>query len=247
MVQHASGLEQIALAIGTLGMALGTVAFIAMGWGEDDHHKRRFYIVTTLISGIATASYLLMFLGIGVTAVAIPGENFAVRIYWMRYVDWLLTTPLLLLDLALLAGADRDLVYRLVGLDVGMVVVGAAGAVAPVGQTIRLVLWAVSSLFFVVLLYFLANQLSAQAARQSGEVAALFSVLRNLVIVLWTAYPIVWIIGTESTIGLIGPGVETAAFMVLDLRGEVGFGFILLRSRRVLDEISAAPSGVLAD
>ena len=246
MVQHASGLEQIALAVGTLGMALGTVAFIAMGWGEQDEHKRRFYVVTTLISGIATVAYLLMFLGIGVAEVPIPGENFTLRIYWMRYVDWLLTTPLLLFDLALLAGADRDLVYRLVGLDVAMVVVGAAAAVAPVGQTVRLVLWAISSLFFVALLYLLANQLSAQAARQSGEVAALFSVLRNLVIVLWTAYPIVWIIGTESTIGLIPLGVETAAFMVLDLSAKVGFGFILLRSRGVLDEVSSG-SGALAD
>jgi bacteriorhodopsin len=164
----------------------------------------------------------------------------------MRYVDWLLTTPLLLFDLALLAGADRDLVYRLVGLDVAMVVVGAAAAVAPVGQTLRLVLWAISSVFFVALLYLLANQLSAQAARQSGEVAALFSVLRNLVIVLWTAYPIVWIIGTESTIGLIPLGVETAAFMVLDLSAKVGFGFILLRSRGVLDQAASA-SGALAD
>jgi len=247
MAQPAPGLETIALGIGTLGMALGTVAFIAMGWGEDDEHKRRFYVVTTLISGIATVAYLLMFMGIGVATVAIPGEGFTLRIYWMRYVDWLFTTPLLLLDLALLAGADRDLIYRLVGLDVGMVVVGAAAAVAPVGQTIRLVLWAVSSLFFVVLLYFLANQLSARAARQSGEVAALFSTLRNLVIVLWTAYPIVWIIGTESTVGLIPLGVETAAFMVLDLSAKVGFGFILLRSRSVLDEASATASATVAD
>ena len=246
MVAQASGLEQIALGIGALGMALGTVAFIAMGWGEQDEHRRRFYIITTLISGIAAVAYLLMFLGIGVSQVRIPGEV-VLRIYWMRYVDWLLTTPLLLLDLALLAGAGRSTIYRLVGLDVGMILVGAAAAVAPVGQTIRLALWAVSSLLFVVLLYVLANELSRQAARQTGEVAALFSTLRNLVIVLWTAYPIVWIFGTESTIGLIPLGVETAAFMVLDLAAKVGFGFVLLRSRNVLDQVSPAAEGVLAD
>jgi bacteriorhodopsin len=246
MVQQASGLEQVALALGTLGMALGTVAFVAMGRGEQDEHKRRFYVVTTLVSGIATVAYLLMFLGIGVAQVRIPGEM-VLRIYWMRYVDWLLTTPLLLFDLALLAGADRETLYRLVGLDVAMVVVGAAAAVSPVGQTIRLALWVVSSAFFVALLYVLANQLSQQAARRSGEVAALFSTLRNLVIVLWTAYPIVWIIGTEGTIGLIPLGVETAAFMVLDLSAKVGFGFILLRSRGVLDEVSASAAGATAD
>jgi bacteriorhodopsin len=246
MVGQATGLEQIALGIGALGMALGTAAFVAMGWGVEDDDRRRFYVITALISGIATVAYLLMFLGIGVAQVRIPGEV-VLRIYWMRYVDWLLTTPLLLLDLALLAGADRNTIYRLVGLDVGMVVVGAAAAIAPVGQTVRLALWAVSSLFFVALLYVLANQLSQQAARQSGEVAALFSVLRNIVIVLWTAYPIVWLFGTESTIGLIPLGVETTLFMILDLAAKVGFGFLLLRSRHVLGEVSPSASAAAAD
>jgi bacteriorhodopsin len=241
MVQQVSGLEQIALGIGALGMALGTVAFVAMGWGEQDEKLRRFYVITTLIAGIATVAYLAMFLGFGISNVSVPGEG-VLRIYWMRYVDWLLTTPLLLLDLALLAGTDRDTIYRLVGLDVGMVVVGAVAAVAPVGQTVRLALWVVSCAFFIGLLYLLANQLSQQAAMQSGEVAALFSTLRNLVIVLWTAYPIVWILGTESTIGLLPIGIETAAFMVLDLSAKVGFGFILLRSHAVLDE---APTSFL--
>ena len=245
MVGQATGLEQIALGIGALGMALGTAAFVAMGWGVEDDDRRRFYVVTALISGIATVAYLLMFLGIGVTQVRVPGEV-VLRIYWMRYVDWLLTTPLLLLDLALLAGADRNTIYQLVGLDVGMVVVGAAAAIAPVGQTVRLALWAVSSVFFVALLYVLANQLSQQAARQSGEVAALFSVLRNIVIVLWTAYPIVWIFGTESTIGLIPLGIETALFAVLDLAAKVGFGFVLLRSHEILDQVSG-PAVSLAD
>lgn len=246
MVEQVSGLEQIALGIGTLGMAIGTVAFIAMGRGESDEYGRRFYTITTLIAGIATVAYLLMFLGIGITEVRVPGEGL-LRIYWMRYADWLLTTPLLLVDLALLAGADRGTIYKLVGLDVGMIVVGAVAAVAPVGQTIRLGLWAVSSVFFVALLYVLANQLSAQAAWQSGEVAALFSTLRNLVIVLWTAYPIVWLFGTESTIGLIPLGVETTLFMILDLAAKVGFGFLLLRSRDVLGEVEAAASAPMAD
>lgn len=246
MVEEVSSLEQIALGIGTLGMAIGTVAFVAMGRGVEDEHRRRFYVITTLAAGIATVAYLLMFLGIGVSQVRVPGEG-ALRIYWMRYVDWLLTMPLLLFDLALLAGSDRNTVYRLVGLDVGMVVVVAAASVAPVGQTVRLGLWAVASLLFVALLYVLANDLSAQAAWQSGEVAALFSTLRNLVIVVWTAYPIVWLFGIESTIGLIPLGVEVALFMVLDLVAKVGFGLLLLRRPNVLAEVSPSATAATAD
>jgi len=244
MAQPASGLETISLGIGTLGMALGTIAFIAMGSGETNERKQEFYIVTIFIAAIAAVSYFSMFMGYGVIDVAVGGES--LKIYWARYADWLFTTPLLLLDLGLLAGADRNTIATLIGLDVGMILTGLVGALATEGAAMRIAWWGISCGFFVALLYFLVSSLSQQAARKSGEVAALFSTLRNLVIVLWTAYPIVWIIGTEGTIGLIPLGVETAAFMVLDLSAKVGFGFILLRSRNVLDQVSAS-AGATAD
>jgi bacteriorhodopsin len=171
-----------------------------------------------------------------------PGMGETV-IYWARYADWLFTTPLLLLDLALLAGANRNTIYTLVGLDVLMIVTGLAGALSREGQVIRIVWWAISTGALIVLLYFLLGKLSEQAGRQSGQVGALFSQLRNLTLVLWAVYPIVWILGTEGGVNAIPLGVETAAFMVLDLAAKVGFGFLLLRSRDVL---SAASAGATA-
>jgi bacteriorhodopsin len=245
MAQPAAGLETIALGIGTLGMALGTLAFIAMGAGETNERKQEFYIITIFIAAIASVSYFSMFMGYGVIDVAVAGGE-TLKIYWARYADWLFTTPLLLLDLALLAGASRNTIATLVGLDVAMILTGLVGALATESATMRIAWWGISTGFFVVLLYFLVSTLSANAAQKSGDVAALFGTLRNLIIVLWTAYPIVWIIGTEGTIDLIPLGVETAAFMVLDLAAKVGFGFILLRSRNVLDQVSS-PSAQTAD
>jgi bacteriorhodopsin len=250
---EAGSLEQIALGIGTLGMALGTIAFIAMGRGETNERKQEFFIITTFIAGIAAVSYFSMFQGFGVIDVSVEGVSEPLRIYWARYADWLFTTPLLLLDLGLLAGADRNTIATLVGLDVGMIVTGLVGAVAtgansPLsGPATRIAWWGISCGFFIVLLYYLVSTLSTQAAQRSAEVGSLFSTLRNLVIVLWTAYPIVWIIGTEGTLELVGLGVETTLFMILDLSAKVGFGFILLRSRDVLDEAAAASEAAAAD
>jgi len=67
-----------------------------------------------------------------------------------------------------------------------------------------------------------------------GEVGSVFSTLRNLTLVLWTAYPIVWLIGSEG-LGVVGLGPETVAFAVLDVSAKVGFGFILLNSRSAID------------
>lgn len=259
MAGPTSDIQTIALGIGTLGMALGTLAFIAMGSGETNERKQEFFIITTFITGIASVAYFSMFQGFGVIEVTLANGE-ALTIYWARYADWLFTTPLLMLDLVLLAGADRNTIATLIGLDVGMIVTGLAGALAtgagsplsPAGT--RIAWWGISCGFFVVLLYYLVSTLSQAAAQRSGDVASLFSTLRNLVIVLWTAYPIVWILGTESALGLgtgspglISLNVETILFMVLDLAAKVGFGFILLRSRDVLDQAAAASEAAAAD
>jgi bacteriorhodopsin len=229
-------------------MTLGTIYFIAKGWSERDPERQEYYIITIFIPAIAAASYFSMANGFGVIALeGIPGmPEESTTIYWARYADWLFTTPLLLLDLALLANADRNTTYTLIGLDVFMIVTGLAGALATEGQVWRISWWAISTGAFLVLLYFLLGTLSEQAAAMSGERAALFSRLRNLVLVLWSLYPIVWILGTESGLAILPLGIETAAFAVLDLAAKVGFGFILLQSRAVLGG-AETPAGATAD
>jgi len=59
---------------------------------------------------------------------------------------------------------------------------------------------------------------------------------------LWTAYPIVWIVGTEG-LGLVPLGPETALYAVLDLSAKVGFGLLLVRSRDVIGQSARARAG----
>jgi bacteriorhodopsin len=243
MVTPGGGIESISLWIGTIGMTLGTLYFIAQGWSVRDPDQQEYYIITIFIPAIAAASYFAMATGFGLIEVSVQGLG-TLDIYWARYADWLFTTPLLLLDLALLAGANRNTIYTLIGLDVFMIVTGLVGALATEGQLFRILWWAISTGALLVLLYFLLGSLSEQASKQSGEVGALFSRLRNLILVLWSAYPVVWILGTEGGFAIIPLGIETAAFMVLDLSAKVGFGIILLQSRDVLS--AAKPSGTSA-
>ena len=152
--------EWIWLALGTVLMLLGMVYFIARGWGVEPP-ARHFYTITILIPAIAAASYLSMFLGFGVTEVTLTnGETRP--IYWARYADWLLTTPLLLLDLNLLAGADRDTIQTLAVLDVFMIGTGLVGALTQV-PTFRYIWWTVSTIALLVIVYFLFVNLTQKA------------------------------------------------------------------------------------
>jgi bacteriorhodopsin len=242
------GSESVWLWIGTAGMLLGMLYFIAKGWSERDEQMQEFYIITIFIPAIAFVSYLSMALGYGV--IDIP--NHEDPIYWARYADWLFTTPLLLVDLALLAGANRNTMATLVGLDVGMILTGLVAALNTEGALgigndgVRLVWWGVSTGFFVVLLYYLLATLSSQAKNAPSDVQSTFGTLRNLILVLWSAYPVVWLVGSEG-LGLVGLYPETAAFMVLDLTAKVGFGIILLSSRNTLNSAVESRSATTAD
>ena len=242
------GSEGIWLWIGTLGMFLGMLYFIARGWGESNRRRQEFYIVTIFITAIAFVNYLSMALGFGLTTVTLQ-SGAELDIYWARYTDWFFTTPLLLLDLALLAGANRNEISALVGLDMLMIGTGVlatltAGPGALSDGARRLIWWGVSTGFLLVLLYFLYGSLDEKAQRLSGDAASTFGTLRTLIVVVWLIYPVWWIVGTEG-LQIVSLYIETAGFMVLDLVAKVGFGIILLSSREVLD--AAAEAGASAE
>ena len=226
-------------------MLLGTVYFIARGWGVSDPRQQEFYVITIMITAIASASYLSMFFGFGLTEVEVAGIG-TLDIYWARYADWLFTTPLLLLDIGLLANASRTELGGLIIIDAFMIVTGLVGALTKVFM-FRFVWWFISTVAMIAVLYFLFSVLTTRANQLDEDTQATFKTLRNLIIVLWTLYPILWIVGTEGA-GVVGLFVETLGFMVLDVLAKVGFGFILLRSRAIVGESDAPePSATPAD
>ena len=76
----------ITYALGTAGMALGTIALAVGLRGMARTHPAR-YAALVGVTGIATVAYALMTAGIGTVTV---GERV---VFLPRYVDWLLTTP----------------------------------------------------------------------------------------------------------------------------------------------------------
>jgi len=227
------------LAAGAVLLGLGTLYFLIRGLAVEDARAKRFHLVTTLIPGIAFASYLAMLLGFGVTDVTIQGGE-TVEVYWARYADWIFTTPLLLVDLGLLAGVDRETLFGAVAADAFMVVTGLVATLSRV-RTYRYVWWAVGTLAFLTVVYFLLVTLTDAARRRDAARESTFRTLRNLTLVLWTVYPVWWLAGTKGA-GLLSLSVEAVGFAVLDVLAKVGFGLILLRSRAVSADASAPDS-----
>jgi bacteriorhodopsin len=241
------GAEQIWLWLGAVGMLVGTLYFLSDGWGVEDRRRREFYVVVLFATGTAFVNYLAMAVGFGIATVELGGRPTA--IYWARYTDWIFTTPLLFIALGLLAGATRNQLALLVGLDGLMVVAGvlatlstATGLYAPAGQP--LVWWVVSTAFLLGLLYYLFGPLTARAEPLSAELRSTFRALRNLVAATWLCYPVWWLAGTNG-LGVTGIVVETAGFVVLDLVAKLAFGYVLLSSDEALEDAAQAADGAV--
>merc|ERR550519_945449 len=75
--------------------------------------KMKFEVISMMVTGIATVLYMTMFSGAGKSFVKELGHDINPHdtrdaFYWGRYVDWILTTPLMLWDVLALAGAPSD-------------------------------------------------------------------------------------------------------------------------------------------
>ncbi len=231
-------MEQTWFWIGLAGMALGALAFLFMGSSAREEHRHH-YVSSVFIALIAGISYLAMALGEG--QVRVPEGR---DLFFARYIDWSLTTPLLLLGLATLAMFSKareqpGFVAGLLGTDVVMILTGLFAGLS--GGAHKWIWYIVSCGAFLAVLAMIWGPLRAESARQRADEHALWQRQAGLLTVLWLAYPIVWILGTEG-FRLYGGGWETLLIAVLDVSAKVGYGFLLLSGLRALAPHSA-PAG----
>jgi bacteriorhodopsin len=188
--------------------------------------ERRFHLVTSAITIVAGISYYSMAIGVGWIQLQ-SCRWFA----WARYVDWLITTPLLLLDLILLARIDTNRTGLLVFLDVVMIVTGFLGSVTE--SKARWGYYAIGCVCFIGMLSELLGPVRRAAWREDPPIGKLFDQLNFWTVALWTAYPIVWIL--SEGLNVVGDGTEIVLYGILDVLAKCFFGFWLLYKH---DEIS---------
>ncbi len=115
-----------------------------------------------------------------------------------RYVDWLLTVPLLLVEviavLALAKEVSKSLIMRLVPASAAMIALGYPGEIST-DQDTQVIYGVLSTLPFLYILYVLFVELTKSLDRQPAGVADTVKNLRLLLIATWGVYPIAYILG----------------------------------------------------
>lgn len=209
-------------------MTLGSIFF---GFGADHAKGKRWQVVYSLnffICAIAASLYLAMIFKQGFTYI---GDRPA---YLTRYLTWTFSTPLTLILLSYLGRTSILIAASMIGADVYMIVTGFVATIS--SKPISNIWYIVSCGAYLGLAYLLLKQYRQQAEQQYPRAKKTFQRLLTVHLVIWTAYPIVWILASTG-FNVIDSVTETACYTVLDVAAKVGFGFLALNALQQLEQV----------
>jgi len=147
-----------------------------------------------------------------------------------RYVDWLLTVPLLLVEtvavLALPGMEARPLLIKLVVAAILMIATGYPGEISTDLNT-RIVWGAVSTVPFIYILYILWIELSKSLLRQPEGVQTLVKNMRLLLLFSWGVYPIAYLLPMLGITGATADVGVQIGYTIADVLAKPIFGLLV--------------------
>lgn len=197
---------------------------------------RNAVVVSAIVVGIAGYHYFRIFTG---WAEGEFNEGY-------RYADWLLTVPLLIIELLIVLGVAavvrKRLTIQLVVAAIAMIALGYPGEVATDDAT-KWTFWVLSMIPFVYILVTLVGQMGAAAKRESARVAAPIRMAIVVLLVSWLVYPIAYLFPVFFEAG--NEGAETVrqvGYSVADLIAKPLYGLFILAiaKARTAEESSQA-------
>jgi len=256
-----------ALSFGIAGMGAASV-FVYFQLPNVLKKYRTALIINALVTAIATYHYFRIFNswdtayqvgetlvnGTATYSVVKSGTSFNDA---YRYVDWLLTVPLLLIELILVMGLSasrtRDLTWKLGVASAIMVAVGYPGE-SSADPKARWVCWALAMIPFLYVVYNLMVGLAKAAGEDEDEededaealvagsaeaqlkdyvnsdenVQSLIAYARYLTAASWLTYPVIYLIKSFPQVDVSNAMVyEQTAYSLADVLAKAVFGILI--------------------
>ena len=198
---------------------LASTAFFFLEAGNVAPAWRTSIIVSGLVTGIAFVHYLYMR-----DVWVMTGESPTVY----RYIDWLITVPLLMIEfylvLAAVGKANSGIFWRLLIGTVVMLVGGYLGEAGYINATLGFVI-GMAGWFYI--LYEVFSGEAGKAAAKSGNKALVtaFGAMRMIVTVGWAIYPLGYVFGYLT--GGVDADSLNVIYNIADLLNKTAFGLII--------------------
>jgi len=218
-------------------MTIATFAFAGLAQTKP-RQQRIFHYITAAITMVAAIAYFTMGSNLGFTPIAAnPQRNNPKvhgvyrQIFYVRYIDWVITTPLLLMDLLLTAAMPWPTVLFVILVDEVMIITGLVGALVYSNYKWGYFAFGNAALFYIV--YVLVWEARKHANAMGKDVGKAFLICGSLTTVLWILYPIAW--GVCEGGNVISPDSEAVFYGILDLFAKPVFGALLIWGHRGID------------
>lgn len=191
-------------------------------WVERDRAEGKWktsLTVAAMVTGIAAIHYFYM-RGVWV----MTGDSPTV----FRYVDWLLTVPLQIIEFFLILSAiavvRASLFWRLLVASLVMLIAGYIGEVEQ--GSLLWPMFILGTLAWVYIIYEIFAGEASKINASSGTVASkkAFNALRLIVTVGWAIYPIGYILGYT---GSASPDVLNIVYNLADFVNKIAFGIVI--------------------
>ena len=147
-----------------------------------------------------------------------------------RYVDWLLTVPLLLIELVLVMRlSQEETMSKSVKLGFAaalMIILGYPGEIAE-SNTVRAIWGTLSSIPFAYIVWELFKGLGASIDRQPESVRGLIKKARLLTFASWGFYPIVYMIPYTNISGAATETYVQIGYTIADIIAKAGVGVLV--------------------
>jgi len=229
--------------LGFVAMAAGTLWFY-LSRNDLKPELRPIATYAAVITFVASIMYYVMkdvvkFPGGEITATEVDAT------LPLRYIDWLITTPLLLLSFALvvaMAGPlKKGMITKLIIADIIMIGTGYLGEIGEPGSAGNFLFFTLSTLAWLYIV-FVVWGVKLPGAEEHIQRAV--KAMKWFVIAGWAIYPI----GTsiQEFIELGGGdagmaiGVAAVIYVIADVLNKVGFGIIAVKAAKVSSGIDAS-------
>ena len=197
--------------------------------------------VSTLVVAIAAYHYLRIFdswVDGFVVADGVATSNGSFNEGY-RYVDWLLTVPLLLAELVLvMALAKATQVKLIVRLGIAaalMIILGYPGEIAS-DTAVKWGWWIAAMIPFLYILYVLFGQLGSAIKGMSPRVGGMVNAARWLLLVSWAFYPVAYLLPLTGLDAATAEVARQVGYSVADVIAKPVFGLVIYFIARAKSE-----------
>lgn len=245
IVELTAGQYDLVYNLFSLTIAAMAAAFVFFLGARDqvDKRFRKALVVSAVVVGVACYHYFRIFESWG--AAAVDSKMVEGTMMYMfdtnkfndayRYADWLVTVPLLMVELVAVLGLkkkqERIFVAKLSIAAVAMLALGYPGEIAN-DTTTRLIWGTLSTIPFVYILYVLWGELGDAIEDQPGHAQTLLGNLRLLLLATWGFYPIAYlapVMGMTEATGLVALNI---GYAIADMTAKAGFGIMIFSIAR---------------